>query len=152
MTIGTFNAITIDANDAERIADFWSAVLGTTRGAAVDDGRFIFLEGREDLPVVCIQRVTEPKVGKTRIHLDLTVADLASATERIIALGGAWDGRDLVLESFRWRTMTDSGGDRVRHRGGVATGPARMVQAAARSRNARMKPARASACSGGTAL
>jgi predicted enzyme related to lactoylglutathione lyase len=76
----------------------------------VDDGRFIFLEGRDGLPVVCIQRVPEPKVGKTRIHLDLAVEDLVAATERIVALGGAWDGHDRELESFRWRTMTDPEG------------------------------------------
>ena len=110
MTVATFSSITIDANDAERLADFWSAVLGTQRSVEVDDGRFIFLDGRDGLPVVCIQRVPEPKVGKTRIHLDLAVEDLVAATERIVALGGAWDGHDLELESFRWRTMTDPEG------------------------------------------
>jgi predicted enzyme related to lactoylglutathione lyase len=110
MTIATFSSITIDANDAGRVADFWAAVLGTQRGAEVDDERFIFLEGRDGLPVVCIQRVPEPKVGKTRIHLDLAVDDLGAATERIVALGGSWDGHDRELDSFRWRTLTDPEG------------------------------------------
>lgn len=87
MTVGSFLYITIDANDAGRVADFWAAALGTGRDAEMDDERYVFLAGREDLPVLCIQRVPEPKSGKTRIHLDLSVDDLEAATQRIVELG-----------------------------------------------------------------
>jgi predicted enzyme related to lactoylglutathione lyase len=106
----TFLFVTIDANDAPAIAAFWAAVLGTRITETFDDGRFIFLEGRVGLPVVCIQSVPEPKQGKTRVHLDLAVPDLDAATARIIELGGSWDGTERRLEPTTWRTLTDPEG------------------------------------------
>ena len=110
MTEATFLFVTIDANDAPSIAAFWAAVLGTRVADTYDDGRFIFLAGRDGLPVVCIQSVREPKQGKTRVHLDLGVADLDGATARIVELGGSWEGQERRLESTRWRTLADPEG------------------------------------------
>jgi predicted enzyme related to lactoylglutathione lyase len=106
----TFLFLTIDATDAPAVAAFWSGLLGTGIDAEMDEGRFIFLEGRDGLPVICIQRVPEPKQGKTRIHLDLGVEDLEAATARVVELGGSWDGQDRHLERFTWRTCTDPEG------------------------------------------
>jgi hypothetical protein len=39
-------------------------------------------------PVINIQPVTEDKVGKSRVHLDLWVDDLRSATGLVERLGG----------------------------------------------------------------
>lgn len=110
MSEATFLFVTIDANDAPTVAAFWAAVLGTQVGDTIDDGRFIFLEGREGLPVVCIQAVPEPKVGKARVHIDLAVPDLDAATARVIELGGSWDGQERRLEPTTWRTLTDPEG------------------------------------------
>jgi predicted enzyme related to lactoylglutathione lyase len=112
MPIGTFLFVTIDANDAPAVAAFWAKLLGTELDAEMDDGRFVFLKGREDLPVVCIQRVPEAKAAKNRVHLDLSVDDLESATAEVLALGGSWpDGRTRELEGFRWRTLADPEGN-----------------------------------------
>jgi len=112
MTDARLLYVTIDAVDAERTAAFWAALLGTEIDDWIDDGRFAFLGGREDLPVVCIQRVPEPKQGKNRVHIDLAVHDLDAATRRIEELGGRWlDGQDRVLDPFRWRTMADPDGN-----------------------------------------
>ena len=108
--VARFLYITIDAQDAERIADFWAAVLDTEREEELDDGRFLVLKGRDDLPAVCVQRVPEPKHGKVRIHLDLGAPDLAEATSRIEALGGSWDGEDRILDGVEWRTFADPEG------------------------------------------
>jgi predicted enzyme related to lactoylglutathione lyase len=102
--------VTIDANDAPTVAAFWTGLLGTEVDSEFDDGRFIFLKGRDDLPVLCIQRVPEPKRGKTRIHLDLGVPDLDVATRRVVELGGSWDGVERMLEPFTWRTCADPEG------------------------------------------
>jgi predicted enzyme related to lactoylglutathione lyase len=110
MADATFLFVTIDANDAPKIAAFWAAVLGTEIGDTFDDGRYVFLRGREGLPVVCIQAVPEPKQGKTRVHLDLGVHDLDAATSRIVELGGSWDGQERRLESTTWRTLADPEG------------------------------------------
>jgi predicted enzyme related to lactoylglutathione lyase len=108
--IARFLFITIDAQDARRVADFWAAVLDTELDEELDEGRFLVLKDREDLPAICIQRVPEPKQGKVRIHLDLGARDLAEATARIVQLGGGWDGEERVLEGIDWRTCTDPEG------------------------------------------
>ena len=108
--IARFLFITIDAQDAPRLAEFWAAVLDTELDEELDDGRFLVLKDREGLPAICIQRVPEPKQGKVRIHLDLGAKDLDEATARIVELGGAWDGQELVLDGIPWRTLTDPEG------------------------------------------
>ena len=108
--VARFLYITIDAQDAERIADFWAALLDTEREEELDGGRFLVLRGRDDLPALCVQRVPEPKHGKVRIHLDLGAPDLVEATNRIEALGGSWDGEDRILEGVEWRTFADPEG------------------------------------------
>jgi predicted enzyme related to lactoylglutathione lyase len=105
-----FLFVTIDANDAERIAAFWGALLGTEVDDTLDDGRFVFLKGSDALPTLCIQRVPEPKTAKTRIHLDLGVDDLEVATRRVLDLGGSWDGKERALDPFVWRTCADPEG------------------------------------------
>jgi predicted enzyme related to lactoylglutathione lyase len=102
--------ITIDAQDAHLVADFWAAVLDTELDEELDDGRYLVLKGREDLPAIAIQRVPEPKRGKVRIHLDLGAKDLDEATARIVELGGGWDGEELTLDGIAWRTFTDPEG------------------------------------------
>lgn len=102
--------VTIDANDAPRVANFWAALLGVGVESMFDDGRFIFLERRDGVPVLCIQRVPEPKQGKTRIHLDLGVDDIEAATAQIVELGGSWDGVERALDPFTWRTCADPEG------------------------------------------
>jgi predicted enzyme related to lactoylglutathione lyase len=108
--IARFLFITIDAQDARLVADFWAAVLDTELVEELDEGRFLVLKDREDLPTICIQRVPEPKQGKVRIHLDLGSSDLVEATDRIVALGGSWDGEERTLEGVPWRTLTDPEG------------------------------------------
>ena len=111
MADATFLFITIDCTDPMRLAAFWSALLETPVGDTMDDGRFVFLEGGGDLPVICFQRVSEGKSVKNRVHLDLSVEDLAAATERIEGLGGSWTGQEHTLDAFLWRTMTDPEGN-----------------------------------------
>jgi predicted enzyme related to lactoylglutathione lyase len=112
MAIGSFMFVTIDATDAASVAAFWAKVLGTELDDEMDDGRFVFLKGREGLPVVCIQRVPEGKSLKNRVHLDLSVEDLEIATAEVLALGGSWpDGQTRELEGFRWRTLADPEGN-----------------------------------------
>jgi predicted enzyme related to lactoylglutathione lyase len=106
----SFLFVTIDANDLPKVAAFWAALLGTEVDSEFDEGRFVFLKGDDDLPTVCIQRVPEPKSGKTRIHLDLGVDDLDEATATVRHLGGDWDGVERELAPFRWRTCTDPEG------------------------------------------
>jgi predicted enzyme related to lactoylglutathione lyase len=112
VAVGSFLFATIDCVDPERLARFWAAVLGTEVDTTMDDGRYVFLKGAEGLPVLCFQRVPEAKAGKTRMHIDLSVADLATATSRVTELGGSWPGSiERTLDGFRWRTLADPEGN-----------------------------------------
>ena len=108
----TFLYLTIDCRKPDRLASFWAALLDTEVDTTMDDGRFVFLRGNDQLPVICFQRVAEPKAGKNRLHVDLSVDDLGAATERVIAMGGPWpDGEERQLEGFEWRTLADPEGN-----------------------------------------
>jgi predicted enzyme related to lactoylglutathione lyase len=110
--VAAFHFVTIDAQDPQTLARFWSAVLGTSVGTSLDDGRFLFLQRADGLPLICFQRVPEAKSAKNRIHLDLGVEDLEEATAAIVGLGGTRaSDRDLQLDGAFWRTMADPEGN-----------------------------------------
>jgi predicted enzyme related to lactoylglutathione lyase len=109
--VANFLYLTIDANDADRVARFWAELLGTEIEAVWEEGQFVFLKGGEGLPVLCVQRVPEGKAAKNRLHIDLSVDDLAKATDSIVGLGGSWDGSELRLPGVVWRTMRDPEGN-----------------------------------------
>ena len=53
----------------------------------------MYLGERGDaLPRVVFQPVSEPKQGKTRIHLDITVDDITEGISQVISLGGTFTG------------------------------------------------------------
>lgn len=81
----TIRAVTIDCADPERLAAFWSALLG--RRVERRPGPYLRLVGEAD-PLVVLQRVDAPKAGKNRVHLDLSSPDPAAECRRIEALGG----------------------------------------------------------------
>jgi predicted enzyme related to lactoylglutathione lyase len=84
--------VTIDCGNVGVVAEFWRRLLGLVpledplpgwmrAGSTVPGG-----------PALTFQPVPEPKVGKTRVHLDLRTDDLAAALARIRALGGDYTG------------------------------------------------------------
>ena len=84
--VGTPTHIGIDVADLERAEVFYSAVLGVERDWAWEQ-----YVGFRSLPsglTVYLQRVPEEKTSKTRVHMDLTVPDVAAALARVEALGG----------------------------------------------------------------
>jgi hypothetical protein len=119
--------VCIDCPDPELLAPFWSAALGyerrdpERRDAANRDpdsrGPYLTLHpppGGRGMPIV-LQRVPEPKVGKTRIHLDLYVDDpthLATEVARLEALGATRvPGGEVEEAGERWVVMTDPAGN-----------------------------------------
>ncbi len=102
-------AVTIDCNDLDGMADFWSRLLGVEITAKQD--QFAFLGYPPDRKVtVWLQQVPEPPSGKTRIHLDLAVPDLEAAERRIEELGGRLLDRQ-GWEGFVWRMCEDLEGN-----------------------------------------
>jgi predicted enzyme related to lactoylglutathione lyase len=77
------------------------------------DGQFVVLSPTRDGLTIGFQQVSDVKLGKNRLHLDLVVEDLESATAEVESLGGRWlePGRTRELEGFRWRCMADPDGN-----------------------------------------
>ncbi len=129
--------VTIDAADPHAQAEFWAQAIGyqvednstfvdqlVTDGRLPDAGRLV-RNGRSEFvdvtaardpqgegPRLFFQKVPEAKVGKTRVHIDVPVADERKADEvaRLAALGA----RELYVTSDRGpvtHTMIDPEGN-----------------------------------------
>jgi predicted enzyme related to lactoylglutathione lyase len=101
--------VTLDYCDTERAASFWSAVLDLPARTQTQAGWFQLGPGVRGGPVINIQPVAEPKLGKSRVHLDFWVDDVAEAAMLVERLGG----RTIDTHSYNeWliRVMVDPEG------------------------------------------
>jgi predicted enzyme related to lactoylglutathione lyase len=104
------DVVAIDCNDPEPLVEFWTAVLGTTVRSREHD--WIALEPVvEGGPRIAFQIVPEPKVGKNRLHLDLNVDDLATATQQAEALGATAVGEVVDEGDGAYQVMLDPAGN-----------------------------------------
>ena len=107
--IGRVSFVTMDANDPERLAAFWGAVLGVEIEERSDRGRFVFLE-RASGTLLCFQRVPEPMSVPPRLHLDLLGgADQAQVVERLVGLGARH--LDIGQGDVPWVVLADPEGN-----------------------------------------
>ena len=115
--IGRLGWVQVDCADPVALAAFWTNILGVdvrgTLGGPDSAPQYVFLNGVEPgSPRMCFQRVAEAKSGKNRLHLDISVADLESATEAVVALGATRvPGGDVSEHELRWRVMADPEGN-----------------------------------------
>jgi len=103
--------LVLDCADPERLAEFWSAAIGhVTLGGA---GNYVLLvdeAGRQ--PKLLLQRVTEPKAGKNRMHFDIETPAVDEEVERLEGLGGRRIVADAIEEhGNRWVVMADPEGN-----------------------------------------
>src|SRR2546430_1107970 len=89
-----WGGVTIDCRNPERIATFWSGLLNLPARPAGPgrDGWYRLGPTVSGGPVVNFQPVSEDKVGKLGVHLDLWVDDLDAAVRRAETLGGRQQG------------------------------------------------------------
>ena len=106
--IGTLTHIGIDVADLERAEAFYSAVLGVERDRAWE--QYLAFKPLPSGLTVYLQRVPEEKTSKTRVHVDLTVTDVAAALARVEALGGRALS-DFVEPSERFAVVADPDGN-----------------------------------------
>ena len=84
----TLHHVVVDAHDLPKLARFWSQALGWK--VLSEREREIVIGPDVDAPVgICLMPVTDPKVVKNRVHVDLTTsaADRDQEIERLLALG-----------------------------------------------------------------
>ena len=102
--IGELAYIIVDCQDNERLATFWSQVLGLE--VSQRSHPYIDLAASDDnVPIISFQQVTEPKTTKNRLHFDVKVENLGIATECIQAIGGRLV--EEYFEPFEWKVMAD---------------------------------------------
>lgn len=102
-------ATTIDCNDLENMTTFWASLLDVEVRAIEDE--FGFLSRPEGTGIaIWLQKVPEPSVGKTRVHLDLSAHDLDATVALIEQLGGS-AGALHEWHGYVWRQCFDPEGN-----------------------------------------
>jgi hypothetical protein len=106
-----FGQIVFDCVRADRLADFWAALLELPVRAGANQ-YFAVIEQSSDpsFPSLMFIAVPEPRQGKNRLHLDLTSGDLPAAIERAVALGASKVG-DFDEYGTTWTTVADPEGN-----------------------------------------
>jgi predicted enzyme related to lactoylglutathione lyase len=107
-----FSELIVDANDVERLADFWSAVLGWERRTTDDPGDAELVAPDGSLPTILFTQVPEPKQVKDRLHIDVSPSagsDQAAERERLLALGAV--EVDIGQGDVSWIVFADPEGN-----------------------------------------
>jgi hypothetical protein len=102
--------VTFDCAEPRRQASFWSAVTGYTPLIERDD--FVALQAPDarGLRRILFYQVPEPKVSKSRMHVDLASKDPEAEIERLVQLGASrLDSRE--GDGARWTVMLDPEGN-----------------------------------------
>jgi hypothetical protein len=105
--------VVLDSQDPEALAPFWCTMLGVKALSIYEDGRHVILAPTKEGFTIGLQRVPEPKVGKNRMHVDVTVKDLDEGTATDETLGGRWaePGVTHDLQGSLWRCLQDPEGN-----------------------------------------
>lgn len=82
----SINALIVDARDPERLAAFWSELLG--RPVVGRTGPYVWLRRENGLGLGFQRTEGAPGQGKNRLHIDLSSPDPAGEQQRVEALGG----------------------------------------------------------------
>ena len=97
--------ITVDCDDAARLAEFWEHVLGYARRPSAPGSPYVTIERGDDSPdgppFVTFQTVPEPKAAKARLHLDLFVDQAQPLVDEVLAAGASLVSR---VEAGEWTT------------------------------------------------
>ncbi|GAA4582745.1 VOC family protein [Planotetraspora phitsanulokensis] len=95
------NGIVMDANELDSLARFWSELLDLPITRREED--WISLG-----PDLALQRVSEPKTVKNRVHVDLVADDFTAATARAAELGATPAGD---IQENLWQVWQDPEGN-----------------------------------------
>jgi predicted enzyme related to lactoylglutathione lyase len=103
--------LVLDCADPERLAGFWSEALGYTNLGTF--GVYSVLRPRDGRgPNLLLQRVSEPKVAKNRMHFDIHIADIEREVARLEQLGANRVDSDPRCEhGTAWIQMRDPEGN-----------------------------------------
>jgi predicted enzyme related to lactoylglutathione lyase len=107
------HSLVVDSHDNERLARFWSAVLGWRITYESEDEWVIEPAEESDdadvIPEILFVKTPDEKLVKNRLHLDLTPKDQKAEVGRIIALGAT--PADIGQGSVGWVVLADPEGN-----------------------------------------
>ena len=114
--IGRLELVQVDCQDALSLGRFWSQILGVEILDVLGDPPHYVNLGlpseEPNGPALAFQRVPERKSVKNRLHFDISVDDVESATARVEAIGGSRALTEDVSEyGYHWRVMADPEGN-----------------------------------------
>ena len=103
--------LVLDATDPEGLAPFWAGALGLQRLGAVEN-YVLLASDTGPLRQLLIQKVSEPKAIKNRMHLDIEIADVDGEVRRLEDLGARRVEPGARTEhGSRWVVMADPEGN-----------------------------------------
>jgi predicted enzyme related to lactoylglutathione lyase len=103
--------LVLDCADPDRLAAFWGPALGYVNVGRAGSYVALFPDRRPG-PKLLLQRVTEPKSTKNRMHLDIEVPDIEAEAERLVALGASKVSETTMSEhGSTWFLMADPEGN-----------------------------------------
>ncbi len=109
MKIGDLAYLIVDCRDVEKVAGFWGKLLGLE----ISNHSHPYLDlmpARPEGPTLSFQQVSEPKMGKNRLHMDIKVEDLDAAWSQIELLGGRLT-KKCTEGKWQWYVMADPEGN-----------------------------------------
>ena len=104
--MGTLNNITIDCEDAKRLAIFWAAALD---GYSTDESGVV-VKPHDAGPTIYFQVVPEGKAAKNHVHLDIAAGDRAAEVFRLTR-NGAKAAREVDEGGSQCTVMQDPEGN-----------------------------------------
>ncbi|AWB87807.1 VOC family protein [Mycetocola zhujimingii] len=95
--IGEFRSVVLDCPDARSLASFYEELLGMER--IIDRDDWVALQKPEGGPRVSFQQIEDYNPPKwpgqlvpQQLHIDVTVDDMATAEQRVLAIGATDTG------------------------------------------------------------
>lgn len=102
------HALTIDTENPQALAAWWSKVLGVAIG--FDHGVLVTLATPRDWIPLQFFKAEGLTKHRSRVHPDFKTPDLDRETERLVALGASVVQKH-VFPQFRYTTLTDPDGN-----------------------------------------
>ncbi|MFL6179027.1 MAG: VOC family protein [Actinomycetes bacterium] len=104
-------SVVLDCRDSDALVPFWEAALGYRLVDTADGYRILApLDEEPPGPVLILQPVPEPKVGKNRMHLDVHPDDPVGHIHHLESLGATRIGTPVAAYGVEWQTMADPEG------------------------------------------
>lgn len=101
----------LDCRDPQGLAPFWEAALGYVALGTVGNYVLLVPNGGSD-PKLLLQKVSEPKAGKNRMHLDIETPMVEQVVSRLEQLGATRISPDVIAEHGQhWIVMNDPEGN-----------------------------------------